>query len=97
MRQSYQPDELDLIKQDLRQTKEILQTLVQQQQISQRTGQSAGGHYMPAPEDNMRQSYAVSQYKNGSSPWMKESMSAQSIFSPYNNLENEEVTAIHGE
>lgn len=52
---------------------------------------------MPAPEDNMRQSYAVSQYKNGGSPWMKESMSAQSIFSPYNNLENEEVTAIHGE
>jgi hypothetical protein len=82
MRQSYQPDELDLIKQDLRQTKEILQTLVQQQQISQRIPQSAGGQYMPAPEDNMRQSYAVSQYKNGGSPWMKESMSAQSIFFP---------------
>ena len=80
MRQSHNDDELDLIRQDLRQTKEMLQTLVQGQQIPSRAPEPSRNQFMPAPENDMRQSLAVSAYKNGGSPWMKESMSAQSIY-----------------
>ena len=80
MRQSHQDEELDLIKQDLRQTKEMLNALVQQNQLPGRTNEPSRNQFIAAPESDMRQSYAVSAYKNGGSPWMKESMSAQSIF-----------------
>ena len=83
MRQSHIDDELDSVKQELRQTKEILQTLVQQQQSHQTpqfSGQKPQNQFLNLPDTEMRQSYAVSEYKKPSpAPLMREShLSAQS-------------------